>query len=378
MQVSVLKFGGSSLADAAKIKHVGQIISKHAKQPTLVVLSAMQGETARLLELAASVASLPKGRDLDVLLSTGEQVTAALMALHLSDLGVPAIALDARAIGLQGVGAHQSALVKALDKSVLTNYLAQGLVPIVTGFQVVLPNNSVATMERGGSDTTAVALAAAFKAKCYIYSDVAGVYSADPNVVTNAKPWSAISYAQMLALSKVGAKVLQYRAIQLASKYQVPLLLRSTYNSMQETKVLAKGADVSNFFGLAITNQQYLVQIPKQVALADLVDSGIVLSELTVRADCYEAVVAPEYLSLLKALIKVEVSPMLVKLSLVGLQDRYQPKLLSLMHAALVAADVEPKLYSATNHGLEFWVLAEQATAAANILHDFSLADAIA
>lgn len=379
MQIDVCKFGGSSLADSGRIAHVAKLIQQHlVERPTLVVLSAMQGETTRLLNLANELSVLPKGRDLDSLLATGEQVAAALMSLHLQSLGLKAIALNARDIGFYGVGSHQAALVKSIDKSILNDYLRQGFIPIVTGFQVVLPNNQIATMERGGSDTTAVALAAAFGARCYIYSDVPGVYSADPALINNAKHWPKLNYSDMLSLSRVGAKVLQYRAIELARKHKVCLYLRSTFDPTKETKIIFMGEVVSHFFGLAIMHDKHLVKISNSLSLSDILSSGVVLHELTTCSDYYQAVVSPEYLPRLQSLTQVEISPKLAKLSLVGLQDRYKPELLGLMLAELQKVNIIPISYSTDQHGLEFWIIAEDVVKAANTLHDFSLANAIA
>lgn len=379
MIVDVCKFGGSSLANTSKIKHVAEIITTHTKTAqVIVVLSAMQGETERLLNLASELVPLPKGRDLDFLLATGEQASTALMALYLNSLGIKAKAFDARMIGLMGVGSHQSALVKSLDKSAIKQCLAEGIVPIITGFQVVLPNSEVATLERGGSDTSAVALAAAFAANCYIYSDVAGVYSADPNKVSQARQWPEVAYSDMLALSKVGAKVLQYRAIELARKYQVPLILKSTFDDKSQTRVVENGAVVGNFFGLAITGNKYIIQVPKALGLENLLASKVVFSQLQLTNSYFSAVVAQEYLSMVKVLPGVKVSPLLTCLNLVGLQDRYKPDLLQDMLQELANAKIKPYTFAAYEHSLEFWLLAEEAEQAANILNDFSLSDAVA
>ena len=379
MIIDVCKFGGSSLANTSKIKHVAEIITTHTKTAqVIVVLSAMQGETERLLNLASELVPLPKGRDLDFLLATGEQASTALMALYLNSLGIKAKAFDARMIGLMGVGSHQSALVKSLDKSAIKQCLAEGIVPIITGFQVVLPNLEVATLERGGSDTSAVALAAAFAANCYIYSDVAGVYSADPNKVSQARQWPEVAYSDMLALSKVGAKVLQYRAIELARKYQVPLILKSTFDDKTQTRVIENGAIVGNFFGLAITGNKYIMQVPEALGLENLLASKVVFSQLQLTNSYFSAVVAQEYLSMVKVLPGVKVSPLLTCLNLVGLQDRYKPDLLQDMLQELANAEIKPYTFAAYEHGLEFWLLAEEAEQAANILNDFSLSDAVA
>lgn len=379
MQIDVCKFGGSSLANPVRMAEVAKIIQQHlSARPTLVVLSAMQGETARLLKLANELSVLPKGRELDLLLTTGEQAAVALMALHLQSLGVKAIALNAQDIGLQGVGYHQSALVKAIDKSILLDYLNQGYLPVITGFQVVLPSGNLATMERGGSDTTAVALAAAFAANCYIYSDVPGVYSADPMVVKDANHWPEINYSDMLSLSRVGAKVLQLRAIQLAKKYRVDLTLRSTFSQTKQTKILSRGDAVSNFFGLAILQGKHLVKMPASLDLSEILASGVIFTELTLGSEGYHAVVGPEYLELLQSLQAVEVSPLLAKLSLVGLQDKYKPELLAMMLAHLQQADIKAFAYSAHEHGLEFWVDADKASLAANTIHTLSLSNTTA
>lgn len=376
MQTSVLKFGGSSLATPDKLKNVAQIVQMHAENsPTIVVLSAMYGETNRLMQLAQAVANNPAGKDLDFLLTTGEQVSVALLSLCLNNQGIPAVALDAHKIKLKGRGKHQNALVKSLDCSIIKEYLQQGIIPIITGFQVVMPCGSIATMERGGSDTSAVALAAAFSANCYIYSDVDGVYSADPNEIKTAQHLPEISYQDMLALSAVGAKVLQVRSIQLAEKYKVSLFLRSTFSNIKQTIVKDLESKVSRFFGVAITKNRYMVSINGRID--KISDLDIKFDELTGLGECHDAIIEPQYLPVLKAIFadNIKASGLLSRVSLVGLGSQSKATILSKVLSQLAVQGYSCHSYRLNDTSIDFWVAAESASSIANKIHEISASD---
>ena len=232
MTLIVQKFGGSSVGSLEKIKQVAQIIlAERAKShDVVVVLSAMQGETDRLIGLANALSEVPDSRAFDALVSTGEQVSTALLAIALNDVGCKARSLSAWQVGLKTDSVHRCARIEALDSELLMDLLLQGHVPIVTGFQGVDGDNNITTLGRGGSDTTAVAIAAKLGAdECQIFTDVDGVYTTDPRVEPAARRMSKVTFEEMLELSSLGAKVLQIRSVEFAGKYNVPLRVLSTF-----------------------------------------------------------------------------------------------------------------------------------------------------
>ncbi len=226
MALYVQKFGGSSVAN---IERIGQVADKVARfhrdgHQIVVVLSAMSGETNRLLDLARQVSSQPSAREQDMLVSTGEQVTIALLAIALEQRGVPAVSMTGWQVPIRTDSSHGKARVQEIDGDHVRAQLDDGIVVIVAGFQGVDAKSNITTLGRGGSDTTAVALAAVLKAdECQIYTDVDGVYTTDPRVVANARRLDRITFEEMLEMASQGSKILQIRSVEFAGKYNVPL-----------------------------------------------------------------------------------------------------------------------------------------------------------
>jgi aspartate kinase len=232
MSLIVQKFGGTSVGDAERIKNVARRIAKSCADGNsiVVVLSAMSGETDRLLSLAKSIVSDPRGRETDVLLSTGEQVSIALLSMALEELGVPAVSFTGPQVKILTDNAYNKARIEDIDSTRLRATLDDGKVAVVAGFQGVDSEGNITTLGRGGSDTTAVALAAALEAdECQIYTDVDGVYTTDPRIVPEARRLSQVTYEEMLEMASLGAKVLQIRAVEFASKYKVKLRVLSSF-----------------------------------------------------------------------------------------------------------------------------------------------------
>ena len=232
MSLIVQKFGGTSVGDAERIKNVASRIAKSCADGNsiVVVLSAMSGETDRLLSLAKSIVSDPRGRETDVLLSTGEQVSIALLSMALEELGVPAVSFTGPQVKILTDNAYNKARIEDIDSTRLRATLDDGKVAVVAGFQGVDSEGNITTLGRGGSDTTAVALAAALEAdECQIYTDVDGVYTTDPRIVPEARRLSQVTYEEMLEMASLGAKVLQIRAVEFASKYKVKLRVLSSF-----------------------------------------------------------------------------------------------------------------------------------------------------
>jgi len=241
----VQKYGGSSVADADGIKRVAQriVATRKAGHSVVVVVSAMGDTTDELHELARQVSPLPPGRELDMLLTAGERISMALLAMAIANLGLSARSFTGSQAGVITDSAHGKARIIDVTPGRISSALADGAIPIVAGFQGVSQNGKdITTLGRGGSDTTAVALAAALKADvCEIYTDVDGVFTADPRIVHTARriPW--ISYEEMLEMAACGAKVLQLRCVEYARRYSMPIHVRSSFSNREGTRVSEAG-----------------------------------------------------------------------------------------------------------------------------------------
>jgi len=241
-EVKVLKFGGTSVKTIGRILHVAKIISERAQRSKLiVVVSAMGDTTDYLLGLANHCSSKPDRRELDVLLSTGEQQSIALLSLVLCDMGIKARSFTGPQVGIRTDHNHNDARIVEIDALRLQALLKENDVLVVAGFQGASPDGDITTLGRGGSDTTAVALAAACRAcECDIYTDVDGVYTDDPNKVRSARLLPTVSYDQMLAMARQGAQVLHPRAVELAKEHRVKLRVRSTFNCDHDGTLIAE------------------------------------------------------------------------------------------------------------------------------------------
>lgn len=236
----VKKFGGSSVADKERIYHVAQRCAADYRNgnDVVVVLSAMGDTTDKLIALAKDVNPNPSKRELDMLLATGEQTSVALMSMAMGALGIPSVSLNAFQVAMHTTSTYGNARFKKIDGERIRHELDGRKVVIVTGFQGVNKYEDITTLGRGGSDTTAVALAAALGADaCEIYTDVEGVYTADPRILPSARKLKEITYDEMLELATLGAKVLHNRSVELAKKYDVPLVVRSSLSDAEGTVV---------------------------------------------------------------------------------------------------------------------------------------------
>jgi aspartate kinase len=227
----VMKFGGTSVADVDRIRNVARHVEREVKagHQVAVVVSAMAGTTDRLINWCREAASVHDAREYDAIVASGEQVTAGLLAIVLQDMGIPARSWQGWQVAVKTDGVHGAARIAEIDAVALRKRMEQGQVAVVAGFQGIGPNNRITTLGRGGSDTSAVALAAALEARCDIYTDVDGVYTTDPRIVSRAKKLERISYEEMLEMASLGAKVLQTRSVELAMVYKVPLQVRSSF-----------------------------------------------------------------------------------------------------------------------------------------------------
>jgi len=236
----VQKYGGTSVGSIDHIKRVAQRIAetRRSGKDVVAVVSAMAGKTDQLLKMAWEISDTPQQRELDLLLSSGERISSALLTIALNAIGCHAVSLTGRQIGLQTDNTHTRARIKQIDGERCQGYLQKNHVVVVAGFQGVNEHGDVTTLGRGGSDTSAVALAVALNAEqCEICTDVDGVFTADPRIVPDARKLDFISYDEMLEMSGLGAKVLQLRCVEFAKKYNMPLIVRSSYNNQQGTLI---------------------------------------------------------------------------------------------------------------------------------------------
>ncbi|MFT7186431.1 MAG: aspartate kinase [Pseudohongiellaceae bacterium] len=232
MALLVQKYGGTSVGTTERIKAVADKVKRFKEKgdDVVVVVSAMSGETNRLISLSKDIMEEPTPREMDVLVSTGEQVTIALLAMALNNLGCKAVSYTGAQVRITTDAAHTKARILSIDEHNMRADLDAGRVIVVAGFQGIDETGSITTLGRGGSDTTAVALAAALKAdECQIYTDVDGVYTTDPRVVDNARRMEKITFEEMLEMASLGSKVLQIRAVEFAGKYAVPLRVLSSF-----------------------------------------------------------------------------------------------------------------------------------------------------
>ena len=240
MALIVQKYGGSSVADAERIKNVAQRIAATKAQgnQVVVIISAMGDTTDELVELAYQVAREPGARELDVLLSTGEIVSSTLLAMALKSLGYGAISLSGAQAGIQTDAVYNRARILKVESRRVVEDLEKGNIVIVAGFQGITEEKNITTLGRGGSDTTAVALAVSLKAEvCQLYTDVKGVYTADPHLVPEARPLAEISYEETLEMASYGAKVLHPRAVELGELYKIPILVASSFSESPGTLI---------------------------------------------------------------------------------------------------------------------------------------------
>ncbi|PMP63613.1 MAG: aspartate kinase [Caldimicrobium thiodismutans] len=252
----VQKYGGTSVATLERIRKVAERVASYKRKgdDLVVVVSAMAGETDRLINLAKAITPNPSLRELDMLVSTGEQVTASLLAITLQSMGYKAISLLGFQVPIYTNELFTKARIKDIKIDKIKRELAEGKIVVVAGFQGVTEKGDITTLGRGGSDTTAVALAAALKADlCEIYTDVEGVYTADPRVVPNARKLSKISYEEMLEMASSGAKVLEMRSVELAMIYKVPLVVRSSFNYEEGTLIIEEDEEMEKVLVSGVT-----------------------------------------------------------------------------------------------------------------------------
>lgn len=262
----VQKYGGTSVGSIERIKAVAKRVAeaKRKGNNVVVIVSAMSGETDKLIVLAGQISQNPDGREMDLLLSSGERTSAALTALAINETGFKSMSFTGRQVGIVTNEAHTQAKIERITGERVKKALAKGIIPVIAGFQGVTETSEVTTLGRGGSDLTAVAVAGALKADlCEIYTDVNGVYTTDPNIVPEARKLDKVSYEEMLEFASLGAKVLQTRSVEFAKKYDVPVVVRSSFNNNPGTLVVKEDKDMEKVMvsGVAYDKNQAKITV---------------------------------------------------------------------------------------------------------------------
>lgn len=276
MKIIVQKFGGSSVANVERIKRVAERVVRYRRKgfSPVVVVSALGDSTDELIELAAQITEDPPAREMDMLLSTGEQISCALLAMAIEKLGCNAISFTGGQVGIRTDTVHTKAKILEINAERIRQALSEGTIVIVAGFQGINEKQDITTLGRGGSDLTAVALACAIQAQsCEIYTDVEGVYTTDPRIVPQAKKLKQITYDEMLEMASLGAQVMQARSIEVAKKFDIPIHVRSSFNDSPGTLILKEADKMEDFVisGVTVNRSEAKVTIcdvPDQPGIA--------------------------------------------------------------------------------------------------------------
>lgn len=290
MALIVQKYGGTSVADIDRIRNVAKRVAKTYKQgnDVVVILSAMAGITDSLLNMAGKISDMPDLRELDVLLATGEQTTSALLAMTLISMNMPAQSLLGHQVEVLTDQCYGNARIQDIRAERIRELLADRNIVVVAGFQGCDPDGNITTLGRGGSDTSAVAIAAAIEADvCEIYTDVDGIYTADPNICPKAKKLKIISYDEMLNMASLGAKVLQIRSVGFAKKFNIPVHVRSSFSEEEGTMVVNENSGMERLVVSAVTHDKNqaritLKKVPDQPGIAAKIFSPIAAAGIVV------------------------------------------------------------------------------------------------
>ena len=398
MSLIVQKYGGTSMGSIERIKNVARRVAaaKDAGNDVVVVVSAMSGETDRLIKLAADVSTNPDDRELDMLVSTGERVSIALLAMALIDMGYKARSFTGRQVGIITDSAHTKARIEKITAERIKEALEEGIIPIVAGFQGIDEKSDVTTLGRGGSDTTAVALAAALKADmCDIYTDVDGVYTSDPSIVPNARKLNKISYEEMLEMASLGAKVLHSRSVEFAAKYNVPLRVLSSFTNNTGTLVTKEDKDMEQEAVSGVTYDKNaskisLIGVPDKPGIAgrifgaisdaniivDMIIQNISQGELTDISFTVPKGDAKKAVDIMKKMTKeigaadVLLNPDIAKVSIVGVGMRSHSGVAAKMFATLAKEGINIMMISTSEIKISCVIDAKYTELAVRALHD--------
>lgn len=395
----VQKFGGTSVKSVARIKNVASIIAQAAAEDSVVaVVSAMGDTTDYFVKLAGQASDSPNRRELDALLATGEQISAAIVAMALNELDVRAISLTGAQLGITTESTHTTARIIDINTERIRRVLGDGRVVVAAGFQGMTAEGDVTTLGRGGSDTTAVALAAALGASgCEIFTDVSGVYTADPNIVPTARLMNEVSYEEMLEMARVGAQVLHPRAVELARKHRLRVRVRNTFDLNHEGTIL-KGADEMEIYrpvsGVTVDRDQArlaILKVPDRPGIAGEVFGTLaaqgIAADMIIQAfhedrsvNDITFTVKRSHLSVARATLEQTAAQIgaesvladedAAKVSIVGAGLMDQPDVAARMFSALGRAGINIKMISTSEIRISCVVSDKDAERAVRVVHD--------
>jgi len=398
MALLVQKYGGTSVGTVERIRHVAEKIraARRAGNEVVVVVSAMAGETNRLVALAHEISELPDDREKDVLLASGEQVSIALLSLALKEVGQPARSFLGHQVRIETDNAYGKARIRNIDSTKIVQSLQAGEVVVVAGFQGVDEDDNITTLGRGGSDTSAVALAAFLNAEaCEIYTDVEGVFTTDPGICQNAKKLARISYDEMIELASSGAKVLEIRSVEFAKKFSVPVHVRSTFAEVEGTWLVKEDESMDDVLVSGVSYDKNeakitLVRVPDRPGLAaqifgPIADAHIVVdmiiqnasedgtTDLTFtvsKTDHKKALsIVEQTLPALKAK-GVRVDTDIAKVSVVGVGMRTHAGVAAKMFEVLAREGINIEMISTSEIKISVVIDAKYTELAVRVLHD--------
>ncbi|MCH7589633.1 aspartate kinase [PVC group bacterium] len=397
MSLIVQKYGGTSVGTADRIKAVAKRIveTKEQGHDVIVVVSAMGKTTDQLVSLAKQITEYPNPREMDMLLSTGEQISISLLAMALHDLGQKATSLTGAQIGLLTDNVHTKAKIVGMKPDKIIQLLEQGHIIIVAGFQGMTPDFDVTTLGRGGSDTSAVAVASILKAeRCVIYTDVDGIYTADPRYVPKARKLKMISYGEMLELASLGAKVMSSRSIEFGKKYGVPIVVRSSFNDEDGTVITEEGERMEDVVvtGVALDKDEAKItiqQVSDQPGIAArifrvLADEGINIDMIvqnisdkgltdvsftTPVAELKKAISVSEKIVKDIGASRVVSNDKVAKLSVIGAGMRSHPGVAADMFEALAEEKINIEMITTSEIRISCVISEEDAERAARAVH---------
>jgi len=398
MALLVQKYGGTSVATIERIKRVAEKVrsAKQAGNDVVVVVSAMAGETNRLIALANQIAEIPDEREKDVLLASGEQVSVALLSLALKELGQMARSYLGHQVRIETDNAYGKAHIRNIDSTKIIESLKNGEVVVVAGFQGVDEDDNITTLGRGGSDTSAVALAAFLNAAaCEIYTDVEGVFTTDPGICANARKLARISYEEMIEMASTGAKVLEIRSVVFAKKYSVPVHVRSTFSGAEGTWVVDEEASMNDVLvsGVACDKNDAkitLQRVPDRPGLAAQIFGPIAGAHIVVdmiiqnasedgttdltftvpKADHKKALAIVEKTAAAVEAKGVKVDTDIAKVSVVGVGMRTHAGVAAKMFEALAREGINIEMISTSEIKISVVIEAKHADLAVRVLHD--------
>ncbi|OGQ77376.1 MAG: aspartate kinase [Deltaproteobacteria bacterium RIFCSPLOWO2_12_FULL_60_16] len=398
MALIVQKYGGTSVGSIERIKHVARKVAEAKKQgnDVVVVVSAMAGETNRLVALAQQVSESPDERERDVLLASGEQVSSALLSLAIKDLGCPARSFLAHQARIETDKAYGKARIKSIDSTRIKRALRDGEIVVVAGFQGVDEEENITTLGRGGSDTSAVAMAAALKANvCEIYTDVEGVFTTDPSICPKARKLDRISFEEMIEMASTGARVLQIGSVELAMKFAVPVHVRSSFTDLEGTWVVEEDESMDEVLVSGVTYDKNeakitLLKVPDRPGLAAQIFSPISGANIVVdmiiqnasedgTTDLTFTVPKADYKKALSLVEKtasviqaggVRVDPGIAKVSIVGVGMRTHAGVAAKMFQVLAREEINIQMISTSEIKISVVIDEKEMEHAVRVLHE--------